>query len=125
MRPATVIDLTNDVPVLAENLPRTVQNVNEITIKTNPSQEIDYFAPQNSLIGSISALLLLYEGGSGEIEYQSNFSMKDVLEIERSADDVFGDIIDQSDLSEKDDPEYCFIGKEIETNDGWMILSDE
>jgi hypothetical protein len=123
--PTTVIDFTNNIRVLAENLPRTVQNAIEISIETSPSQEFDYFTPQNSLMGSISALLLLYEGGSGEIEKLSKCSTSDVLEIERSADDVFGDIMDQSEMNEKEDSEYCFIENETETNDGWMILSDE
>jgi hypothetical protein len=85
---------------------------------------MDYFTPQNSLISSISALLLLHEGGSGEIEHLPNFSMN-VSEIDRSAEDVFVDIMNQSELSEKKDSEYCFIRNEKETNDGWMVLSDD
>lgn len=112
--------------MLAENLPRAVQNVNEISIETSQYQEIDYHSPQNSFIGSISALLLLYEGDTDETDNQLKCSwMNGVSEIERSADDVCGDIMDQSGSSEKDDSEYCFIGNETETNDGWMILSDE
>jgi hypothetical protein len=89
------------------------------------SQEMDYFTPQNSLLGSISALQLLYEGGSGEIENLLDLSMNDVSEIERSAEDVFGDFMDQSETSKKEDSEYCIIRNEKETNDGWMVLSDD
>ena len=86
---------------------------------------MDYFTPQNSLLGSISALQLFYEGGSGEIEKLLNLSMDDVAEIEHSDEDVFGDFMDRSGMSKKDESEYCIVRNETETNDGWMILSDD
>ena len=100
-------------------------NVSDIIIERSPSQEMDYFTPQNSLLGSISALQLLYEGGSGEIENLLNLSMNDVAEIEHSEEDVFGDYMDRSGISKKDESEYCIVRNETETNDGWMVLSDD
>ena len=105
-----------------QKLSGTENNINDIRID---AQEMDYFTPPNSLLGSISALQLLYEGGSGEIENILNLSINDVSEIERSAEDVFGDFMDQSVTSKKEDSEYCIIRNEKETNDGWMVLSDD
>jgi hypothetical protein len=86
---------------------------------------MDYFTPQNSLLGSISALQLLYAGSSGEIENLLNLSMNDVAEIEHSAEGEFGDFMDRSEMSKKEESEYCIVRNETETNDGWMVLSDD
>jgi hypothetical protein len=50
--------------------------------------------------------------------------MNDVAEIEHSEEDVFGDFMDRSGISKKDESEYCIVRNETE-NDGWMVLSDD
>ena len=38
--------------------------------------------------------------------------------------DLFSDLIDDDEMNEWDDSDYCIIRSEKETNDGWMVISD-
>eukprot|EP00579_Thalassiosira_antarctica_P005464 CAMPEP_0201890318 /NCGR_PEP_ID=MMETSP0902-20130614/31945_1 /ASSEMBLY_ACC=CAM_ASM_000551 /TAXON_ID=420261 /ORGANISM="Thalassiosira antarctica, Strain CCMP982" /LENGTH=248 /DNA_ID=CAMNT_0048421141 /DNA_START=56 /DNA_END=799 /DNA_ORIENTATION=- len=92
-------------------------NVHKSSIEQSASQEIDYFTPQNSLIGSISTLQL-YEEGVGDVMKTliSDLHSKPMngMEIEK-----YTDTVPESEISRKEDSEYCIIRNESETNDGW------
>ena len=98
-------------------------SVHDISIEESASQERDYFSPQNSLIGSISTLQL-YEEGVGDVMKTriSDLHSKSMsaMEIERNTDTV-----PESEISKKEDSEYCIIGNESETNDGWLVVCDD
>jgi len=99
------------------------QNTRNLSNEQSSSPEKEYFSPQNSLIGTISTLQL-YEEGAGGIresllsDLNSN-SMND-MEIERNTDAG-----PESEISKKEDSEYCIIRNESETNDGWLVVCDD
>lgn len=103
----------------------TANNVNEISIERFPSQNMEYFTPQNSLTGSISALQLLYEGGSGKISLDLSMDYGVKRKNTDNRHDLFSDLIDEDEMNEWEDSEYCIIRDAKETNDGWMVLSDD
>lgn len=104
----------------------TANNADEISIERFPSQNIGYYTPQNSLTGSISALQLLYEGGSDEIslDLPLNHGVKWKKKKMDDRHDLFSDLIDDDEMNEWDDSDYCIIRNDKETNDGWMVISD-
>jgi hypothetical protein len=105
----------------------TANKANEISIERFPSQNIGYYTPQNSLTGSISALQLLYEGGSDEIylDVPLNHGVKWKKTTMDDCHDLFSDLIDDDEMNEwDDDSDYCIIKDEKETHDGWMVISD-
>lgn len=103
----------------------TANNANETSIERFPSQNIVYYTPQNSLTGIISALQLLYEGGSDEISL--DLPIKHGVKWKRTIydrHDLFSDLIDDDEMNEWEDSDYCIISDEKETYDGWMVISD-
>lgn len=102
-----------------------------MSIVQSSSQEKDYFTPQNSLIGSIPTLQL-YEEGTGEITKplisKSHLESKrdGHVEIESNTETGSKDVMcPESGISKNEDSEYCFVRNESETNDGWLVVSDD
>eukprot|EP00581_Thalassiosira_minuscula_P031422 CAMPEP_0183779950 /NCGR_PEP_ID=MMETSP0739-20130205/55106_1 /TAXON_ID=385413 /ORGANISM="Thalassiosira miniscula, Strain CCMP1093" /LENGTH=255 /DNA_ID=CAMNT_0026022753 /DNA_START=105 /DNA_END=872 /DNA_ORIENTATION=+ len=105
---------------------RSKENSTHVSsIEQSSSLEKDYFTPQNSLIGSISTLQL-FEESAGDFKKAiiSNQHSKPInnTENERNTNALNESLFE---TNKKEDSEYCIIKHESETNDGWLVVSDD
>ena len=88
--------------------------ITDTTLERIGSQDIDY-TPQHSLIGSISTLQLFEEGTK---------LYEESIKLLRS-DDQHSDAKKDT-ISKKEDSDYFIISHdESETNDGWLVVSED
>ena len=96
----------------------TVHNmITDTTLERIGSQDIDY-TPQHSLIGSISTLQLFEEGTKLYEE-----SMK-LLRSDDQHSDAKKDT-ERKDKVEPDSDYFIIRNNERETNDGWLVVSED
>ena len=98
--------------------------ITNTTLDQSGSQDIDGSTLQHSLIGSISTLQLFEEGTKLYEE-----SMK-LLRSDDKHSNSFKDTERKGNaepaISKKEDSDYCIIrNSERETNDGWLVVSED
>ena len=98
--------------------------VTNTTLDQSGSQDIDDSTLQHSLIGSISTLQLFEEGTK---------LYEESMKLLRSDDKHSNSLKDterkgkaEPAISKKEDSDYCIIrNSERETNDGWLVVSED
>lgn len=111
--------------------PEAENNIDHISesLEQSTSHEHDFFTPENSLIGNISTLQLLEEDSTDIMKKLVSSQYSDAWndeEAEREIDNLCKELEDADPRVCKDEePEYCIIRNECETNDGWLVVSDD
>lgn len=87
-----------------------------VTNQHRNSDENEYYTPQNSLIGSISTLLL-YEESANQLA-------KALVCEQKSKPKCTAGTEGDNASKDAEDSEYCIIKNEGEIHDGWLVVSD-
>jgi len=107
---------------ILENSPKQDVSLHDMSIERSGAQENDEFTPKITLIGSISTLQLYEEDTEDAMKKLlsdlHSESMND-MQIETNADAG-----PRSESTKNEEPEYCIIRNENETNDGWLVVCD-
>mmetsp|Transcript_14952 Transcript_14952/g.35928 ORF Transcript_14952/g.35928 Transcript_14952/m.35928 type:complete len:248 (-) Transcript_14952:232-975(-) len=103
-------------------------NYSKERIEQKSSQEKCYFTPENSLVGSIS-MLQLYEDSHTEtmtpLISGPHSKMIHDEKMNKISESLCKDFMSESEISKKEDSEYCIIKDDRETFDGWLVVRED